>query len=338
MQSELALIQEEHLGAISSRIAPLEIDTEELLEDFRRDCEDRHMAESTIRRYATGLHCFFAFLRESKTPVLQVDRHVLKNFIHYRRVSGGEENSGVRQKTIENDFSALSLFYEFLVFEDYIQSSPVLAVRKRYLVRYKDDADSESPMKLISIDEMGMLVNSTLSPRDKAVVLLLAKTGLRRRELISVDIADVNWVEQSITLKARKFKKRSNRIVFFDDETGRILREWMRIRSAIHSEADSLFLNERGGRLNRNGVYSLVTKCATQVGLHNPASERQEEHFTPHCCRHWFTTHLRRSGMDREFIKVLRGDARNDSMSVYDHIDREELRKSYLANIPQLGL
>jgi len=42
--------------------------------------------------------------------------------------------------------------------------------------------------------------------------------------------------------------------------------------------------------------------------------------------------------MDREFIKVLRGDARNDSMSVYDHIDREELRKSYLANIPQLGL
>ncbi len=77
---------------------------------------------------------------------------------------------------------------------------------------------------------------------------------------------------------------------------------------------------------------------AAGVGLHNPKSERIEDHFTPHCCRHWFTTHLRRAGMDREFITVLRGDARKDSMSVYDHVDREELRNSYLAKMPRLGI
>jgi integrase/recombinase XerD len=42
--------------------------------------------------------------------------------------------------------------------------------------------------------------------------------------------------------------------------------------------------------------------------------------------------------MPREFIKVLRGDKRKDTIGIYDHIDREELRKAYLACIPQLGI
>ncbi|UEC43438.1 MAG: hypothetical protein METHAR1v1_1400004 [Methanothrix sp.] len=58
----------------------------------------------------------------------------------------------------------------------------------------------------------------------------------------------------------------------------------------------------------------------------------------PHCCRHWFTTHLRRAGMPREFIQGLRGDVRKEAIDIYDHIDRKELRESYLAHIPQLGI
>ncbi|MGI0080944.1 MAG: hypothetical protein ACRECH_15145 [Nitrososphaerales archaeon] len=81
-----------------------------------------------------------------------------------------------------------------------------------------------------------------------------------------------------------------------------------------------------------------VAKYATKVGLHNPDSKNPKDHFNLHSFRHWFTTTLRKAGMDREFIKVLRGARRKDSMSVYDHIDREELRKEYLAHIPQLGI
>ena len=63
-----------------------------------------------------------------------------------------------------------------------------------------------------------------------------------------------------------------------------------------------------------------------------------EDHFSPHCTRHWFTTHLRRAGMPREFIQELRGDQRQAAIDIYDHIDKEELRKSYLEHMPQLGL
>ncbi|UEC42055.1 MAG: hypothetical protein METHAR1v1_310023 [Methanothrix sp.] len=60
--------------------------------------------------------------------------------------------------------------------------------------------------------------------------------------------------------------------------------------------------------------------------------------ISTYCCRHWFTTHMRRSGMPREFIQELRGDVRKEAIDIYDHIDKKELRESYLAHIPQLGV
>jgi len=70
----------------------------------------------------------------------------------------------------------------------------------------------------------------------------------------------------------------------------------------------ALFLNSEGDRLDRSGVYNLVVLAAERVGLHDPASEQLEDHFGPHCCRHWFTTHLFRARMNPEYIKWLRGD------------------------------
>ncbi len=316
---------------------PLSMDLVNLLVDFTQDCKDRHLTEETINRYKSPLKIFFSFLGERKMTIIDVDRYVLRDFIHYRR------SQGVDQKTLENNFTALSTFYEFLCFEGYTNVNPVLPVRKRYLKRYKSENESsfaadESVRKLISVEEMAMLVNSILSVRDKAVVTLLAKTGIRRRELVSIDVSDINWLEQSITLKKKMFKKRSNRTVFFDDECARVLKRWIAQREKLNAATEALFLNEYGDRLNRNGVYNLVTKYAEAVGLHNSKSDKIEDHFGPHNCRHWFTTWLRRNGMSREFIKELRGDRRRDAIDIYDHIDKEELRKAYLAFIPQLGI
>jgi len=93
-----------------------------------------------------------------------------------------------------------------------------------------------------------------------------------------------------------------------------------------------------GDRLNRNDVYTAVTKAAERAGFHNPDSDRMEDHFSPHCCRHWFTTHMRQAGMPREFIQELRDDVRKEAIDIYDHIDKKELRESYLAHIPQIGI
>jgi integrase/recombinase XerD len=259
------------------------------------------------------------------------DKHVLHDYVSQRL------SQGIDHKTLEKDLSAISALYEYFVFEDYVMKNPVPGVRKRYLRKYKvgTDVDAEHPRKLLTVEEMAKLINSVLNTRDKAILTLLAKTGVRRGELIAMDGNDINWIEQSITLKP--FRKRSNRLVFFDEETARLLKRWMNQRDKLTS-GPALFVGEKGNRLKRNGVYSMVLKHAQRLGLHDPNSARPEDHFSPHCFRHWFTTHLRRAGMDREFIKALRGDRRREAIDIYDRIDRQELRRAYLAFVPQLGL
>jgi integrase/recombinase XerD len=184
---------------------------------------------------------------------------------------------------------------------------------------------------------MAGLINSTLDIRDKAVITLLAKIGIRRNELVTLDVSDVDLIEMKIRLKPTH--KRTNRTVFFDDECAFTLRHWLKIREGMNKNGcTALFLNHEDERLNRTGVYNTVIEAAERVGLHDPNSDKLEDHFTPHACRHWFCTHLFRAGMRREYIKELRGDSRKEAFDLYNHIDLKELREAYLAAMPQLGV
>jgi len=184
---------------------------------------------------------------------------------------------------------------------------------------------------------MARMITSTMNIRDRAILFMLAKTGMRRNELITLDVADVDLIENSIKLKPTA--KRSNRTLFMDDECSYALRRWLKIRNEENRKTGpALFLNQEGERLQRRGVSDVVYSAAARVGLHKPESKRIEEHFSPHCMRHWFTTHLRRAGMRREFIQELRGDSRREAIDIYDHIDLKELKEAYLAAIPQLGI
>jgi integrase/recombinase XerD len=302
---------------------------DDLIGRYLVDCEVRGMAHGSLPRYKSALRIFQEYM--AGRGIEMANRTDLVGFIRYLR-----EDRRTSQKTIENYFSTLSSFYEFLVFEGVISSNPVLPIRKRYLRRYKDNNDSHE-RQLISVEGAARMVRETPNIRDKAMLALLFKTGMRRGELVTLDISDVDLVENTIRLKPTA--KRSNRTLFMDDEAAYLLRRWLRVREGVNRRKETaLFLSIWGYRISRNDVYRAVTEAAKRVGLHNPDSERLEDHFSPHCCRHWMTTHLRRAGMRREFIQELRGDARREAIDIYDHIDHKELREAYLAHIPQLGI
>jgi integrase/recombinase XerD len=302
---------------------------EDLVSSFARDCALRNMTEETIRSYLKKLGTFRKFLDSRGLTFLQVDRDTLKDFVYYLRKI--RKNS---QGTVEHHFSALSTFYGYLVYEGIVDKNPVPEVRKRYLRRYKDEAPRER--KLISVEEMSTLIDSILDPKDKSIAILLAKTGIRRGELVNIDVDDVNWEELSIRLKPTP--KRSNLLVFFDDETDRVLKRRLDPRDKMAKGERALFISEKGKRISGDSVCIMITRWAGRASLHDRSSPRIEDHFTPHCCRHWFTTHLIRNGMPREYVKELRGDARYEAIDLYHRIDREELRRSYLAHVPKLGV
>lgn len=63
------------------------------------------------------------------------------------------------------------------------------------------------------------------------IIVLLAKTGVRRSELIRLDVNDVEWENYKVVFK--KTSKRSNRIVFFDDEAALVLKRWLKVRKQL---------------------------------------------------------------------------------------------------------
>jgi integrase/recombinase XerD len=307
---------------------------EDLIARYLEDCEIRGMAPGSISRYKSVLRIFQAYLVERGAEIQlaeQADKEELRGFIEHMR-----KDREASQKTIERYFSTLSSFYDFLIFEGLISSNPALIIRKRYLKRYKENGDSHE-RQLISVEDAGSMIRGAPTIRDKAMLGLLFKTGMRRGELLSLDLGDVNLVENTIRLKPTA--KRSNRTLFMDDEAAYLLRRWLRVREGVNKRNEAaLFLSSWGYRISRNDVYRAVTEAAKNMGLHNPESERLEDHFSPHACRHWFCTHLFRAGMRREYIKELRGDSRKEAFDLYNHIDLKELKEAYLACIPQLGI
>lgn len=300
-----------------------------VIDRYLEDCEVRGMAPGSLPRYKSALRIFQGYM--GGRGIETADRADLVGFIRYLR-----EDRKTSQKTIENYFSTLSSFYEFLVFEGLIGANPALPIRKRYLRRYKENADGHE-RQLISVEDASKMIKGEPDIRNKAILILLFKTGMRRGELVSLDIGDVDLVENTIRLKPTA--KRSNRTLFMDDEAAYILRRWLRVREGINKRKETaLILSSWGHRISRNDVYRAVTEAAARIGLHNAGSKRLEDHFSPHACRHWYCTHLFRAGMRREYIKELRGDSRKEAFDLYNHIDLKELKEAYLAAIPQLGV
>jgi integrase/recombinase XerD len=247
---------------------------------------------------------------------------------------GDLRDRGLRKTSLARNFSCLSVWFTYLVEFEHLQQNPIPAIQKRYLQNYKEEVRER---QIISVEEAARIVAGTVDTRDRAILLLLFKTGIRRNELVTLDIDDVDLEGQALTLKPTG--KRSNRRVLFDDEAEHALVRWLKSREFRYKkDLQALFLSNKGLRLGGAGVDILVREAAMRVSLHDHNSNRLELKFTPHCCRHWFTTHLRKAGMSREFIQELRGDVRREAFDIYDHIDKEELRESYLAHIPQLGI
>jgi integrase/recombinase XerD len=301
-----------------------------LVDAFGKDCQIR-MTEKTSKEYQSVTRKFLVFINDRNTALKDVDNNVLRDFLGFLK-----DERKLAYKTIKDYYTALSQFYEYLIFEELTDNNIILPFRRRYLRRYKEGFDQQK-RQIISIEDMSRLVNSALDIRDKAIMLTPAKTGIRREEQVRIDVDDIDWVNNSITLKPTP--KRSNRIVFFDDETAQVLRRWLIKRSKLNPQTNALFINYNNmKRLKRSGIYNVVVKYAERLGFHDPTSEKLEDRFGHHCFRHWFTTWLLRSEMKREYVKELRRDKRKEAIDIYYHIDKEDLRRQYLAHIPKLGV
>lgn len=296
-----------------------------MIDLWKVDARTRGMTDASIYSYGQSLMTFQNFLGRS---IAKADKMEIRSWVDDQR------KKGLTTKTIKTRLNALSNFYEYLIFEGKRKDNPVSEVQKRYLAPYKAESEAHTH-KLISVEEAAQLIASLVDIRDKAMLLVMFKTGVRRGELLSIDVSDIRWQDQSIILKPKA--KRSNKIVFFDDETEYILRRWLEIRQARNPASDGLWISTWGKRIGYGSIQYNINQAAVRCGLHDPSSDRMEDHFSAHCTRHWNNTHLIRAGMPELYVMWLRGDSMTRAIDRYIHIDPEDVRRSYLAHIPRLG-
>ena len=306
---------------------------EKIIAEFEQDCKIQGMTKESIRGYISNNRTFARFLKERGVLFENITKDDVVDFIVYL-----QEERHSKPATLEQYLSGMNSLYDFLIFKERITTNFIPALRKRYLKRIKKIAANGSRRKVIAQENMAQYLNSIINPRDKAIATLFVKTGIRRGELISIDLEDIDWKVNSITLKEKR--KRTNTVVFFDSECARVLKYWIRMREefSVPDGSNALFIGQGGRRLKRQGVYRAITDWARKDGIHNENAEDISEHFSPHNLRHCFTTYLLEGGMPREYVQELRGDARTDAVDLYNHIPKENLREAYLAAMPVFGL
>lgn len=296
-----------------------------ILKNFLADCKTRGLTKHTIETYKSNSK---TFLEQYPDPV-SVGQDELRDFL------GTLRERELHGSTLKGYFASLSAMYDFLVYEGALVANPVPSFRKRYLSRLKVQYGGKNERQLASIPTMRALVSAaeTEGIRTVAIIMLFAKTGMRKGESWRLREHDINFEDNTIRVPGRS--KRTYRTAFVDNELRAVLKKYLAWR-VERAYTDWLWISDAGGHLHPDRLGAAVTVSAERIGIHSPGAPLCER-FTTHCGRHFLTTSLFRAGMNPQHIKYLRGDSlKKEAWQMYNHIEIEDVRAEYLRCIPKL--
>lgn len=282
---------------------------------------ERGLRSRTLAAYRSDIRRFFAYLDETGVgDPAEVGHQVLDDYTaHLRR-------RGLAATTIRRNQSALRAYFGFLAAEGIVGEDPT--------GRMVRPAAARKLPEFLSRDEAAGLVeavdpDSPVHWRDRAVLELLYATGMRVSELTGLSLGDLD-AEHGDTLVFGKGGK--ERLVPVGTVALRALGRYLdtvRPRLDRGRAQGALFLNNRGTRLSRMSVWSIVKRAAARAGI--------DRRISPHTLRHTCATHLLEGGADLAAVQELLGHADISTTQIYTHLDREYLRQTHRRYHPRGG-
>ena len=223
---------------------------------------------------------------------------------------------GLEPASVARNLTAIRVFHRFLQTEGITDADPTEHLKPPRLGR-------KLPT-VLNVHEVERLMSApdtetALGMRDRAMLEVLYGAGLRVSELTDLERSNLLFDLEVIRVVGKGSRER---VVPIGSEaegwTTRYLEE-ARARLANLKSGDAVFLNWRGGRLSRMGVWKLLKKHAGQA--------RIEKDVSPHTLRHSFATHLLEGGADLRAVQEMLGHADISTTQIYTHVDREYLRE-----------
>jgi integrase/recombinase XerD len=212
-------------------------------------------------------------------------------------------------------------------FED-ITGNPAAVVLEEIPQKYRERPDCatwESAKKI---------VHNIADPRNKAIAVILAKTGCRIREALEIEQDDLMLDDGFIRLRERKGG--SQTVVPVDEEVKHAIKRYRLVRP--DNDSKYLFLSVRGNRVQSTQVQRAVRDAAVRAGVMDEGETRFHRKFTPHTFRTVFTTLMRNNEMPDHYLQYIRGDSNSRTMDIYTRVDRYDAKQSYLECIESLDL
>jgi integrase/recombinase XerD len=282
---------------------------------------EKGLASNTLSAYRRDLAKFEEFAKKRKLALNAVKRDDLVDFLAslYRQK--------LESKTVARHLVTLRNFFRHAQVQELISEDPSAHLEspkiRRSLPGYLRLEEVE---RLLEIPDQ----KTPLGLRDRAMLEVLYSTGLRVSELTSLRVTDLDTKVGCVRCIGKGDKER---IVPVGRKALGIVERYLRegrttlIGPARGGAGMFLFVNRRGGRISRVGVWKVLSAYGRRAGLRVP--------LTPHMLRHSFATHLLERGADLRSVQLMLGHSDISTTQIYTHVVEERLKQIYKAHHPR---
>lgn len=276
---------------------------------------EKTLSENSVMAYRRDIDKLRQYLRLKNNHDISPENITLKDlqaFIWWLSDIGMGATSQTRI------ISGIRAFYKYLLLEDIIDDDPSQLLELPKTSRKLPDT--------LSIDEIERIIaaidlSKPGGERNKAIIEMLYGCGLRVSELTDLKISNLHLDTDFIRVTG---KGKKERLVPVGAMARKQLQHYLQyVRShqkPVKADEDTVFLNNRGGRLSRVMVFYIVKQLCENAGINKTIS--------PHTFRHSFATHLVEGGADLRAVQDLLGHASITTTEIYTHLDRSYLRET----------
>ena len=280
---------------------------------------ERSLADNTIQSYLRDINKLADYCNQLKIDEKNVKVNDIRNFINHLN------NDQISARSQARIISGIKAFFKYLILEDYIKDDPTLLIENPKIGLKLPEVLSVNEIEIIisSID-----LSKKHGQRNKAIIETLYSCGLRVTELINLKISNINFKEEYIKVIGKGNKERLTPIGSNALKYIQIYVNEVRIHQKINKgHEDIVFLNNRGSKLSRVMIFTLIKNTLEKCGIKKKVS--------PHTFRHSFATHLIEGGADLRAVQEMLGHESITTTEIYTHLDKDYLRSNIMQFHPR---
>lgn len=288
IKSEGEVVREESLSAtaidrILQKLSCMELPAKEHFESYMRHKWRLNHKPRTLASSFTSVMLFLEFYGKSgKSAIQKIERVDLEGFIEH------EQDRGLRISTVRTRLACIIAFLHFLMEQEVIPGSLLKRGIKLKLPDVLPRAMNPTDVRklLCVIDDI----------RDRALFLLLLRTGIRIGEALGLRLNDLDIKGRKVHLYEGE-KNSMGRVVYLSDDALFAIKLWLRRRD---KNKEFVFYGQGNRRLCYSAGRSRFVKYLKKAGL-------EQKGYTVHCLRHTFASELLNAGMRLECLQQLLG-------------------------------